>query len=182
MRARPQVTRRVVQINRQRPTTIQASEVRDEADVLMIERGRLRARTFRQVEGVYSLRAEAIDGQRVQVRLTPELDHGELRNRYAGSDQGIFLMTPSRNREVFDELAVQCSLMPGEVLVLGCLPDAKASLGGVFHTSSVNGRTSTSAPSRCAMTLEIRPHLKMNQMRGPKLSRPSRRCGTRQSY
>jgi hypothetical protein len=136
----PQVTRRVVQVNRQRPTTIQASEVRDEAAVLMSEQGRLRGRTFRQVEGVYSLRAEAIDGQRVQVRLTPELDHGELRNRYAGSDQGIFLMTPSRDREVFDELAIQCALMPGEVLVLGCLPDAKASLGGVFHTSSVNGR------------------------------------------
>jgi hypothetical protein len=136
----PQVTRRVVQVNRREPTTIQASEVREQAEVLLSDQGRLHGRTFRQVEGVYALRAEAVDGQRVKVRLVPELDHGELRNRYAGSDRGIFLMTPSRDREVFDELSMECALMPGEVLVLGCLPDAKASLGGVFHTTSLNGQ------------------------------------------
>jgi hypothetical protein len=136
----PQVTRRVVQVNRREPTSIQASEVRAEADVLFVEGERLRAQTYRQVEAIYSLRAEAVDGERVRVQLIPELDHGELRTRYAGSDQGIFLMTPSREREVFDELCMEATLLPGEVLVLGCLPDSKASLGGVFHTASATGR------------------------------------------
>ena len=136
----PQVTRRVVQVNRREPTSIQASEVRPEAEVLFVDNGRLHGRPFRQVEAIYSLAAEAVDGERVQVRLIPELDHGELRPRYAGSDQGIFLMTPSRDREVFDQLCMEVTLLPGEVLVLGCLPDDRASLGSVFHTVSVKGR------------------------------------------
>lgn len=136
----PQVSRRVVQVNRRDPTSIQASELRDEAEVLMRDEGGCHGRTYRQVEAVYTLKAQAVDGQRVVVRLIPELSHGELKNRYSGSTQGVLVMTPSREREVFDRLAMEATLSPGEVLVLGSLPDAGASLGGVFHTAVSEGR------------------------------------------
>jgi hypothetical protein len=74
------------------------------------------------------------------VRITPELQHGDLRNRRMGSDQGIFLSTFSREREVFEQLTMQTELAPGDLLVLGCLPNAKASLGGVFHTANSGGQ------------------------------------------
>jgi hypothetical protein len=138
--ALPRVTRQVKQLNRRDEMTIQISDVRDEAHVLLSSTGVMGGKTFRQVQGVYMLHAESAPGQRVKVRLTPELHHGELRNRRVGSDQGIFLSTVSREREVFEELTMQTELAPGDLLILGCLPNAKSSLGGVFHTASAGGQ------------------------------------------
>jgi hypothetical protein len=136
----PRVTRRVVQTKRREPISIQVSELRDEAQVLLSHNGSFGGKTFRQMQGVYSLQAERTPGQRVSVRLTPELHHGELKQRYAGSQQGIFMSIPSREREVFDELSMDATLAPGELLVIGCLPEAKTSLGGVFHTATAAGK------------------------------------------
>ena len=136
----PRVTRRVVQTKRREPISIQVSELRGEAQVLLSQEGSFGGKTFRQMQGVYSLQVETIPGQRIKVRLTPELHHGELKQRYAGSQQGIFMSIPSREREVFDDLAMDATLAPGELLVLGCLPAAKTSLGGVFHTATAAGK------------------------------------------
>jgi hypothetical protein len=137
--AAPPVTRRVVQVNRQEHRTIQASAVQDEAVVLLSKDGRVGGKPFREVEGRYELRAQAVAGQRVSVRVVPELHHGELRNRYTGSDQGILLMAPSREREAFDELTIGAELGAGDALVLSCLPEADSTLGGLLHISSVGG-------------------------------------------
>lgn len=136
----PRVTRRVVQAKRREPVQIQVSELRDEGQVLLSRDGSFGGKTFRQMQGVYALQAESIPGQRVKVRLTPELHHGDLKQRYAGSQQGIFMSIPSREREVFDDLSMDATLAPGELLVIGCLPSAKASLGGVFHTATAAGK------------------------------------------
>jgi hypothetical protein len=138
--AMPRVTRRVVQLKRREPASIQVSELRDEAQVLISGEKSFGGKTFRQMQGVYALEAEAIPGQRIKVRLTPEVHHGDMKQRYAGSDQGIFMSIPSREREVFSDLAMEATLAPGELLVLGCLPDAKTSLGGVFHTAHAAGK------------------------------------------
>ncbi len=132
----PRVTRRVVQVKRPDPISIKVSELRDEAQVLLSQEGSFGGKTFRQMEGVYSLQAERVPGQRVNVRLTPELHHGDLKQRFAGSQQGIFMSIPSREREVFDDLSMDVTLAPGELLVLGCLPAAKTSLGGKFDLKS----------------------------------------------
>ncbi len=137
--ADPTVTRRVVQLDKSDSATIQVSGLRDKLHVLMNEDGGLRGRSYEQVQAVYTMRAEAISGQRVHLRLIPELQHGELRNRYAGSDQGIFLVTPSRERELYDELELSLDLTPGELLVVGGLPDASGSLGHAFHAQSQRG-------------------------------------------
>lgn len=136
----PRVTRRIVQVNRQGQVTIQTTETMAEAQVLFSEKGQLRGRTYCQIEGRYELRAESIPGQRVAVRAVPELHHGEMRTRYAGSDQGALLMIPSRERESFERLTVSVELTPGELLVLGCLPQAAGSLGETLHTVAAKGR------------------------------------------
>lgn len=137
--ADPTVTRRVVQLDKSDSATIQVSSLQDKLHILMNEDGGLRGRSYEQVQAVYSMRAEAIAGQRVHLRLVPELQHGELRNRYAGSDQGIFLVTPSRERELYDELEIGVEMTPGELLILGGLPDASGSLGHAFHAESKRG-------------------------------------------
>jgi hypothetical protein len=138
--ASPRVTRRVVQVHRGDQKPIQVSEPRDEAEVLLSENGYIGGKTFQNVHGVYSLQAEAIAGQRVHVRLTPELDHGEMRMRYAGGEQGIMLKNLAQDREIFERLAINSDLAPGELLVLGSLVDAKSSLGGVMHAASHAGK------------------------------------------
>jgi hypothetical protein len=137
----PRVTQRVMQLNRRDSKIIQVCDLREEAQILFNENDRLGGKTYLQVEGRYELRAESMPGQRVSVRLVPELHHGELRNRYSGGDQGKFLITPSREREAFEQLAMAVELLPGEMLVVGCLPQAESSLGGVLHMASANGRT-----------------------------------------
>lgn len=133
--AQPPVTRQVFQLNRRDRKLIKTSEPRDEAQVLFSDEGRMGGKTFDRVQGVYTLQAEAIAGQRVKLRMTPELQHGEMRMRYSGNEQeGLMIKTPSQEREVFERLALEVELTPGEFLVLGCLPDSKTSLGGVMHT------------------------------------------------
>jgi hypothetical protein len=138
--ATPLVMRRMLQIRRGDQKPIQVSEPRDEAQVLISDSGRVGGRTFQNVHGVYSLQADSIPGQRVHVRLTPELDYGEMRMRYSGGQQGIMLKTLAQEREVFDRLTVNADLAPGEFLILCSLPDAKSSLGGVMHAASRAGR------------------------------------------
>jgi len=137
--ADPSVTRRVVQLNRHDAATIQTSDLRDHLNVLMNSPDGLRGQSYDQVQSAYTMRAEAVDGQRVILRLTPELQHGEVRNRYAGSDQGIFLVTPSRERELYDALQLRAELSAGELLVVGGLPDATSSLGHAFHSENQRG-------------------------------------------
>jgi hypothetical protein len=136
----PRRTQRIVQLTRQGQRSIQTTDVLTEASVILSDDGQLRGKTYRQVEGRYELRASSAPGQRVNVRLVPELHHGELKNRYSGGDQGAFLYMPSREREAFDKLTIDVKLAAGEMLVLGCLPEAEASLGGVLHTATVKGR------------------------------------------
>ena len=137
--AHPRVTRRVVQLRRGDRTQIEASELADELHVLYKNDQGLEGSSFMQAQPVYQLRAAATAGQRVTVELLPELHHGELRNRYVGSDPGIFLMTPSREREVYADLRAEFDLAPGELLVLGNLEQAPGSIGEAFHTSRSTG-------------------------------------------
>ena len=92
------------------------------------------------MEPIYSLRAKASPGRFVEVFVTPELHHGNMRNRYSGAEQGIFMITPSRDRDPFDNLMIHLPLAAGELLVLSAIPEADASLGHAFHKVGVAGR------------------------------------------
>ena len=138
-RAHPKVTRRVKQLNRQDSTVIRAADLRQQIHVLVNDDAGTRGRSYDQVEAIYLLQAELVPGQRARLELTPELHHGMLKNRYAGGDQGMFLMTQSRDRDTFDQLAMSVELAGGEMLVLGCLSDLPGSLGHAFHAQSIGG-------------------------------------------
>ncbi len=139
--ASPRVVRRVLLLHRNNEATIQASDLRDHVNVLINGDNGLQGHSYEQVQAVYTLRAEPAVGQRAALRLTPELHHGELRNRYSGGDesQGIFLVTPSRERQAYDRLMLSTELAAGELLVVGCLLDAPGSLGRVFHGVDLAG-------------------------------------------
>ncbi|QDT01497.1 hypothetical protein [Adhaeretor mobilis] len=137
--AQPRVTRRIERLSKHEQMPITASEVRNSLHILVSDDDGLNGNEFREVEAVYSLKARAQPHQRVSLSVTPELHHGELRQRRIGSDKGIFLMTASRERESFADLRIAAELTPGEILVLGCLPDAGSSLGHAFHVAETSG-------------------------------------------
>ena len=138
--ADPSVLRRVIQLNRHGSATVQASDLQQKL-LLMIKSDKgLKGRSYDHAQAVYSLRAESVVGQRVAISLTPELQYGELRNRYSGGAQGIFLTTPSRKREIFDQLEVSTELTAGELLLVGCLPSVPGSLGLAFHSIDRGGQ------------------------------------------
>jgi len=137
--ADPRVLRRVIQLNRREAATVQASDLQPQLFVMTEGDKGLKARNYDQVQAVYSLRAESAIGQRVAIRLTPELQHGEMRNRYSGSATGIFLMTPSREREIFEQLEIATELAAGELLVVSCLSAVPSSLGQAFHAVDRGG-------------------------------------------
>ena len=138
--ANPRVTRRVVQLSQHEPALIKASQVQPEVVVMLTEDGGVRGKRYQEVEAVYSMHAQQVPGQRVSLKLTPELRHGELRPRYSGSsDQGIFLMMSTREREAFDHLKLTTELAPGEVLVVSCRAEEEGSLGHTFHGVDSDG-------------------------------------------
>ncbi len=137
--AAPRVVRRVLQLKRREHASIQASELQAEAIVFLNTENGLQGRTYEQVQGVYSLQAESVSGQKVAIEVTPELHHGELKNRYTGSDQGVLLMTTSRERKVFDQLKLNLNLSSGEFLVISGVADSSSSLGSAFHDSQQSG-------------------------------------------
>ncbi|NOY29728.1 MAG: hypothetical protein GXP28_05995 [Planctomycetes bacterium] len=137
--ADPRAIRRVIQLNRREAATVQASDLQPQLFVMTEDEKGLKAHNYDQVQAVYSLRAEPVAGQRVSIRLTPELQHGEMRNRYSGSARGIFLMTPSREREIFDQLEIATDLAAGELLVVSCLSAVPSSLGQAFHAIDRGG-------------------------------------------
>lgn len=137
--AAPRIVRRVLQLNRREHAMIQASELQDQADVFINSENGLQGRTYEQVQGVYRLEAESAAGQKVAIQLTPELQYGDLKNRYTGSDQGVMLMTTSRERKVFEELKINVDLKSGEFLVLSGISDSNCSLGSAFHASKQSG-------------------------------------------
>jgi len=139
--AQPQVSRHLIHVKRNERSQVVASELRHEIVVLFSKDGRTSGATYHTTQPTYSLRGYATDGQRVVVELVPELQHGELRNRYSGGEQGILIATPSREREVFDELLISADLEPGELLLLSATDDAAASLGHAFHHAESAGAT-----------------------------------------
>jgi hypothetical protein len=136
--ATSKVSRRVLQLKRNEPATIQSSEVQPSLNLLLNTESGIQGKSYHEVQGVYSLRAESVPGQQVRVQLVPELQFGELRNRYAGSDQGIFVVTPSRERKVFDDMRISVALAPGEFLLVTGTPDAPSSLGSAFHSQRIS--------------------------------------------
>lgn len=131
--ATPKVTRRVIQLKQREPASIQASEVQPSAHVFLNSENGLQGKSYEQVQGVYSLRTETVPGQQVELQLTPELQFGELKNRYSGSDQGMIVFSPSRERKAFDQLQINLPIAAGEMFVVTDTSGAPGSLGAVFH-------------------------------------------------
>jgi hypothetical protein len=117
---------------------IASSSVIEKMPILVSEGGEIRGVTYEKAQGVFAMRVELEPDGRVQLELTPELQHGESRLNWVG-DQSIFRQEMSRKKRPFEELKLTAVLGPGAMLLLGSQPNRPGSLGHYFFLDS-NGR------------------------------------------
>jgi hypothetical protein len=75
---------------------------------------------------------------RVRLDITPEIEHGELKNTWA-QQNGSLMQRIGRDRVVLDRLRTVATLSAGQVLVLSTTPDVKG-LGEHFYSETAAGR------------------------------------------
>jgi len=69
--------------------------------------------------------------------LTPEIEHGEMKARWGGSE-GMMIHQTSQDRLILDRLAFEAMLAPGQSLIVSTTPEIKG-LGEYFFSQHVGG-------------------------------------------
>ncbi len=133
MAAEPRVQRRHMPLRNAVRGEIVASEVYPELSVLISRPGDLCGQTYWQAQAVFAVVGLAQPDGSVRLELTPELHHDMPRQRWVG-DQGVLRLESCRPKKAFDEMAIAAKLAPGEMLVVGHLPNKPGSLGHHFFT------------------------------------------------
>lgn len=135
----PKVIRRHLQIRPGGHSEIVASGNYDELTVLSCEPEGVCGQTYAKAQGFFTVRALPEPDGRVCIHLVPELQYGEPAKRWIGA-QGSWRLDTSRQKRVFENLAVKAKLAPGEMLVLTTLPDRPGSLGYNYFTDTKSGQ------------------------------------------
>ena len=135
LEVQPRVVRRHLQLPAGQRGEILASGVYEQLPVLMCESGQLCGQTYNQAQGIFSVKSLPQPDGRVRLELTPELHHGQSRQRWVPG-QGRLLLDTSRPKEVYDKMSLASDLDPGTMLVLGSLSNRPGSLGHHFFTEN----------------------------------------------
>jgi hypothetical protein len=99
--------------------------------------GQLSGRRYAKAQGVFNLQALTESDGRVRLAVRPELQYGEPQQEIR-PDAGRWLMQSRRRRHAFDDLNIEATLAPGEILVLAALPDDMGSAGHYFFTEQTS--------------------------------------------
>jgi hypothetical protein len=136
------VRRRMLQIRGGRRSSIIATGEREpHAELHVLLRGdddQLTGRTYKLVKGQFAMKAFPQGDGRARLELIPEIEHGEPQRRFVPGD-GMLKVEFGPAREVLENLRMETTLSPGQMLVLGSLPERPGSLGYQFFTEQMSG-------------------------------------------
>ncbi|MEK6238828.1 MAG: hypothetical protein N2C14_29280, partial [Planctomycetales bacterium] len=131
------ISGRHLQLRTGKRAEIQVSRPREEVPVLFPQG---KGRTYRQAQGILLVKAFPQSDGSVKLELTPEIQHGALTGRYRATQEGVWMVQPSRDRETFTDLKVAANLTAGQLLVISCDPRRGGSLGGRFFQDVAEGK------------------------------------------
>jgi hypothetical protein len=134
----PRTTLRHLQTRAGELNEITTSGVYDQMPVLLTDSGELGGHTYNQAQGVFGLKVNPQPDGRVQLDLTPEVQHDQVRQRLVG-DQAMFRYVNVRPKRSFDDLRITPVLSAGAILILGCQIDRVGSLGHYFFHELAGG-------------------------------------------
>jgi hypothetical protein len=106
--------------------------------LLMQEQGYVRGHLLEQAQCLFALKPYPQGDGRVKLDLTPEVEHGQLKTQWVGSE-GSLMQRTGRDKLVFDRLRLEGKLTPGQVLVISTTPQVKG-LGEHFFSETAAGR------------------------------------------
>jgi hypothetical protein len=101
------------------------------------ERGKVSGANLLRPQAVFQITSLPQGDGQVRLRLLPEVQHGEARLQPSTAG-GVLTILPGRPSRKFDELQIEALLAPGDVLVVGKLPDRPGTLGHHFFAGGVD--------------------------------------------
>jgi hypothetical protein len=116
---------------------IKASTVHSSLPVLLSEDGKVRGHQLSDARCVFALKPYPLGDGRARLTLTPEIEHGESKPRFTGSE-GMIIQQTSQDRLVLDRLRVEATLSPGQTLMLSATPEIKG-LGEYYFSQQISG-------------------------------------------
>jgi hypothetical protein len=98
------------------------------------EQGNVKGANLLRPQAVFQITALPQGDGRARLRLLPEVQHGEahLQSSAAG---GVLTLLPGRPAKKFAHLEIEATLAPGDVLLVGKLPERPGTLGHHFFAS-----------------------------------------------
>lgn len=118
-------------------SVIKASKVFATLPVLLNEEGTVHGHQLTNARCTLSLKAHPQGDGRAKLSLTPEIEHGEMKARWGGSE-GMMIHQTSQDRLILDRLAIEAMLAPGQSLIVSTTPEIKG-LGEYFFSQHVGG-------------------------------------------
>lgn len=131
-------TQQRIQSRAGRRNRIVTSETRPSMAVMTNDDDAVRGQTCQQAHCELALKTFPQGDGRVQLEITPEIQHGVPQQRIMGGDNAFRIVT-DQERLLFDTLRMHAMLAPGQTLVLSCTPEM-AGLGGQFFTNLRSGK------------------------------------------
>lgn len=129
----PPVSRQQMQLHSGWRGEIISSGIYPELPLLTREDGRLSGQTYLAAQGVLQAKAEALGDRRIRLSIVPELQYGQMRQQWTVED-GRLVGQQGKPKRVFDHLAFEAAIAPGEMLVLTSLPQRSGTLGHCLFT------------------------------------------------
>lgn len=96
------------------------------------EQGQVQGAAYDDAQCLFSLLASPSGDGRTTLELTPEVEHGELKNRWVPVD-GALMNQVGKSRRVYDQLRMELPLSPGQTLVISATEEPSG-LGQHFFT------------------------------------------------
>jgi hypothetical protein len=114
------------------------------------EEGHVQGASFSDAQCLFSLIANPGGDGRTRLQLTPEIEHGELKNRWVPVD-GALINQVGKTQQVYEQLRIDATLSAGQTLVIGPTEEP-GGLGQHFFTLQVPTRRRTLLLVRVAQT------------------------------
>lgn len=119
-----------------RRSKIVIGEAREKMIVLLPNPNGLRGESFEQAQCLFSLKSFPQGDGRVKLELTPEIEHGAVKQRVIGQAQdGAFRLDAGKDRAVFEQQRISVFLSAGQTLIVTSTPEAKG-LGRQFFAET----------------------------------------------
>jgi hypothetical protein len=124
-------------------TLVSLTESKPQATLLLNRQGRPIGRDYTDASGFFRVTATQEGPTGVALRLAPEIHHGAIARRFGAVSNGLgtlntlepLSINDRQEEETFHgELTTSLTLQPDQVVVLGCDPDRRGSLGAFLFT------------------------------------------------